>query len=206
MLQYKIECYVAGVIEEPFCLDRNKAEQIEAMREWRRAWRNVEWKMELTEASAQAQDVSLAYPLSIIRGTAPKSCNIDLRQYVGYGYDADTNVVVVARPYVLIIVSASPGKLTSHRDMDSNTIELLPRDPVTGEPHPKRRSDAAPIILDLEEYPDFPPQLKVIVHGDSVMCYTEAELGHPRSIGFSAEYWWFSWSKGYTRMVRLFGL
>lgn len=113
-------------------------------------------------------------------------------------------MIVVAKPCVLIVVSASHRKLTLHSGLDFNTIELFPLDPVTGERHPKHKSNADPMILELEDYPEFPLELSVIVHGDSVMCYTGAEENHPRSTGFSAEYWWFSWPNGCARMVRVF--
>lgn len=86
-LQYKIECCISDVLEEPFYVDRNKAEQIEAMREWRRAWKNFEWKLELTEDSTPTQGI-LDHPPSIVRGAVQKACNLDLSQYAGYGYDA----------------------------------------------------------------------------------------------------------------------
>lgn len=100
-LQYKIECCVADVLEEPPCLSRDKEEQVNAMREWSRTRRTADWKMELTEARALAQGISLDRPPSITRRATEKTYDFsDLDRRLGYGYDPDANVVVVLKPYV----------------------------------------------------------------------------------------------------------
>lgn len=80
---------------------RDKAEQMIAMREWSKGWKKAEWKMELTEASALAQGLSLEHPPSITRGVQRKEHDFkDLYESGPFGFGAHNNVLVVAKPYV----------------------------------------------------------------------------------------------------------
>lgn len=55
-LQYKLECYLADVLEEPMCAGRSRVGQLNAIRKWRKAWATLEWQSDQTSTRPWGED------------------------------------------------------------------------------------------------------------------------------------------------------
>ena len=94
-LQYKIECCIADVLEEPPDPTRNKQEQLDAIREWRRRWDTGDVEMVVAPGTE-----------SVTRAVVKRDYGFQrLTDILGHAFDLDEGVLVTASLFVVSLVS-----------------------------------------------------------------------------------------------------
>lgn len=93
-LQYKIECYIADVLEEPPNPTRNKQEQLDAIREWRRRWDTGDLRTLIAPGGTEFVE-------SATRAVVKRDYGFQqLTDILGHAFDLDEGVLVTASLFV----------------------------------------------------------------------------------------------------------